>query len=185
MHLELSQFSRAALLNKIMYCLFSMFVSLQLQDSEHCFGIHWNLTIISDSGETQTSSNHPSSQCYHTVTPSCKNQDFSTQISKEFIYILLLIFKTERTVLSFIPWGDSSPPKLNHAPHVDLYIFQSFLFNSKNVFAPDEAPGKCFLCVLGVPVENKTRGVSVSAMWGCGHRVLGRSRKEMTPRLPL
>lgn len=97
--------------------------------------LHWNLTIIPNPGETQTSSNHPSSQCYNTVTPSCKNQEFRAQTSKEVIYIFPLIFKTEEgTVFSFIPWEDSSPPKLLHTPHVYLYIFISFSFNSKSMY---------------------------------------------------
>lgn len=102
-----------------------MLASAQLQDSEHCFWIHWNFAIILtelDLEKSQTFSTRHSSQGYNAVIPSWKNHDFSAQISpvkdRQVISIFPVIFKTEeRTVLNLIAYEDSSPPKPYPAPH--------------------------------------------------------------------
>lgn len=175
MHLELSQFSSGALLNKIMYCLFSVFVSLQLQDSELCFGIHWNLKIIPDPGETQTCSNHPSSQCYNTVTHHATIRNSVPKYPKSSFIFYFWFLRQSREQPQLQPQEDSSPPKPLMFIFISLNLFHST--QGSCVCSRGSSREICFLCVLGLHVENKTQGVPTAATWECGHSTLGRSRK--------
>lgn len=174
MHLELSQFSSAALVNKIMYCLFSVFVSLQLQD----WALLWNSLELDNyswpwrNPNVLKSSQLPVLQhCTHHAT--IRNSVPKYPKSSFIFYFWFLRQSREQPQLQ--PQEDSSPPKPLMFIFISLNLFHST--QGSCVCSRGSTREICFLCVLGMHVENKTQGVPTAATWECGHSILGRSRK--------